>query len=92
MTREEQAIEMRRRAWELVKARGVAVAGGFRQYAASGMTIEDSMLSKTHRLSIGTKAGKVLIVEWDSSGKVRVLTYVPGLWETRLKHLTRGAL
>jgi len=57
------------------------------------MTIEDLVLGgDTHRLSIVTKAGKVLIVEWDRSGKLRLLSYVPGLWETRLKHLTRGAL
>jgi len=92
MTREERAIEMRRRAWELVKARGATVAEGLRQYSTAGMTIEDFIFRDTHRLSVATRERKVLIVEWDTSGKLRVLAYVPGLWETRLKHLTRGAL
>ena len=92
MTREERAIEMRRRAWELVRARGATVAEGLFQYSSAGMTIEDLMVADTHRLSVSTKADKVLIVEWDSSGKLRLLAYTPGLWETRLKHLTRGAL
>jgi hypothetical protein len=92
MTREERAMEMRRRSWELVRARGATVAEGLLQYTAAGMTIEDLILADTHRLSVATKAGKVLIVESDTGGKFRVSAYVPGLWETRLKHLTRGAL
>jgi len=92
MTRGERAAEMRRRAWELVQARGATVAEGLTQYSAAGMTIEDQVLAGTHRLSVATKAGKVLVAERDSSGELRVFAYTPGLWETRLKHLTRGAL
>src|SRR5215471_12161051 len=92
MTREQRASDLGRRAWELLKARGTAVADGLIQYNSAGMTIEDRIIVGTHRLSVATRAGKVLIVEWESSGKFHVLAYIPGLWETRLKHLTRGAL
>ena len=74
-------------------ARGATVAEGLLQYTSLGMTIEDLAIADTHRLTIATKATKkVLVVEWDKSGKFRLLTYAPGLWETRLKHLTRGAI
>ena len=50
-------MEMRRRSWELVRARGATVAEGLLQYTAAGMTIEDLILADTHRLSVATKAG-----------------------------------
>jgi len=53
------------------------------------MTISHTLITETHRLTVGTKAGKVLAVEWGDSGIFRVLVYVPGLWETRLSHLTQ---
>ena len=83
---------MLRLAWELVTARGFEVAAGLLQYSNSGLTIEHSLFSNKHRLSVITKAGKVLVVEWRNSGKAEILIYTPGLWETRLKHLTRGTL
>jgi len=92
IAREERANEMRRRAWELVKARGYEVAAGLLQYSSAGLTIEYSLFLNKHRLSVIAKAGKVLVVEWGNSGKAEILIYTPGLWETRLKHLTRGAL
>ena len=91
MTREERAIEMRNRAFQLVKSRGMPSGqGGMREYVKSGMTIQHNLFFAMHRLNVGTKAGKVLIVEWENSGKFRVLTYIPGLWETQLKYLTRA--
>ena len=81
---------MRRLAWELVTARGTG-GEGLLEYRNVGLTIQYSFYSKTHRLSVSTKADKVLVTEWDK-GNVDILIYTPGLWETRLKHLTRGAL
>jgi hypothetical protein len=92
MTREERAIEMRRRAWELVTARGTAAEPGLLEYTNVGLTIRYSFFFNTHRIVVATKAGKVLVVEWGNTGKYDVVSYLPGLWETRLKHLTRGAL
>jgi hypothetical protein len=91
MTREERADEIRRRALALVTARGTGGEPGLLEYTSVGMSIQYSFSSKTHRLSINTKAGKVLVAEWGNSGNA-ILVYKPGLWETRLKHLTRGAL
>jgi hypothetical protein len=91
IAREERADHMRRLAWELVTARGTG-GEGLLEYRNTGVTIQYSFYSKTHRLGVSTKAGKVLMAEWGNDGKVRILNYAPGLWETRLKHLTRGAL
>jgi hypothetical protein len=90
--REERANEMRRRAWELVTARGTPAEPGVLECTNVGMMIQYTFFSNTHRLSISTKGARVLVVEWWNSGKSNVVTYIPGLWETRLKHLTRGAL
>jgi len=82
---------MRGRAWALVKGRGSGHESGLLEYTDVGMTIQYTFFSNTHRLSVSTKAGKVLVAEWGNSGNA-ILMYKPGLWETRLKHLTRGAL
>src|SRR5690242_2409833 len=91
IAREERADLMRRLAWELVTARGTG-GEGLLEYRIVGLMIQYSFYSKTHRISVNTKAAKVLIAEWGNSGKAEILMYTPGLWETRLKHLTRGAL
>jgi|KBSMisStandDraft_5_1062788.scaffolds.fasta_scaffold1107883_2 hypothetical protein len=91
IAREERANHMRRLAWELVTARGTG-GEGLLEYRNTGLTIQYSFYSKTNRLSVSTKAGQVLVAHWGNDGKVRILNYAPGLWETRLKHLTRGAL
>ena len=83
---------MRRRAWELVTARGTSGEPDLLEYTNVGITIQYSFFSTTHRLSVRTKACEVLVVEWWNSGKFLIVTYRPGLWETRLKHLMRGAL
>ena len=92
IAREERANHMRRLAWELVTARGMGDEPGLLEYRNAGMTIQYSFLSNTHRLTVRTKAGKVLDAEWRNSGQYLIVSYTPGLWETRLKHLTRGAL
>ncbi len=79
MTREDRANEMRRRAWELVTARGSGADKEVLEYRSVGMSIQYSFFSKTHRLSISTKAGKVLVAEWGNSGSA-ILMYKPGLW------------
>jgi hypothetical protein len=89
ISRDDRANEMRRRALEVVRARGYEVAAGLLQYSNSGLTIEH--FSNTHRLSVITKAGKVLVVESGNSGKAEILIYTPGLWET-LTSDTRGAM
>ena len=91
MTRIQQADAMRRRAWELVKARGKGDEG-LLEYTNVGLTIQWSFFSYTNRLIVRTKTAQVLVAEWGSDGKPDILKYTPGLWETRLKHLTRGAL
>jgi len=91
IAREARANHMRRLAWELVTARGTG-GEGLLEYRNTGLTIQYSFYSKTHRITVSTKTGKVLNAEWETSGKFRILSYAPGLWETRLKHLTRGAL
>jgi hypothetical protein len=92
MSSEERAKDMCRRAFELVKARGTGSETGLLEYRNVGMTIQYSFFSKTHRLGVRTKVGQVLVVEWWNTGSMDILFYKPGLWETRLKHLTRGAL
>jgi len=57
------------------------------QRATSTVTVGDPPLGQL----LGS-ATKVLVVEWGNSGRSGVVSYIPGLWETRLKHLTRGAL
>ena len=90
MTREDRALEMRNRALDIVKA---CVASPtkpeMRECTISGMTIRYDLLGDARLLTVGTKAGKVLSIEWENSGKFRVLSYIPGLWETRLRHLTQ---
>jgi hypothetical protein len=92
LSREERAINMRNRALLLVHAHGKAVNDAIHEYSVAGMSIQHAKVGVTQRLSIATKAGKVLSVEWEIIGNDRVIAYVPGLWETRLKHQTRGAL
>ena len=91
MTREDRAIDMRNRALELIKARGAPAGEHVPQYTNIGITIHHSFIADTQRLYVATKAGRVLIVEWESNGKFRVLSYIPGLWETQLRHLTQRA-
>jgi hypothetical protein len=69
VTREERANEMRRRAWELVTARGTSGEPDLLEYTNVGITIQYSFFSTTHRLSVRTKACEVLVVEWWNSGK-----------------------
>ena len=89
MTRNDRAIDMCNQALELVKTRGGPTGDMTRECTNAGMTIEKSQTVGTHRLTVGTKAGKVLAVEWGNSGTFRVLVYVPGLWETKLRHLAQ---
>ena len=79
IAREERANHMRRLAWELVTARGTG-GEGLLEYRNTGLTIQYSFYSKTHRLSVSTKAGQVLVAHWGNDGKVRILNYAPGLW------------
>jgi hypothetical protein len=88
-TRNDRAIDVCNRAFELVATRGEPIDDVTRLYTNTGMTIEHTLIHATHRLSIGTKAGKVLAVNWSTGGTLRVLVYLPGLWETKLKHLTQ---
>ena len=94
LSREDRAIEICKRAMKLVDARGGAGhQPETREYTKAGLKIQQSRISDTNRLIVTTERGMVMLsVEWEASGRARVLSYTPGLWETRLKHLTRGAL
>jgi hypothetical protein len=89
MTHNDRAIDMRNRALELVKARGTPTDDMTREYTNVGLTIHHINMGNTHRLTVSTKSGTVLNVGWELGGSLRVATYVPGLWETRLKHVTQ---
>jgi len=89
MTREERVIDMRNRALGLVNSRGIPTGEMTREYTKAGMTIQQSLITVTQIITIATSAGNVVAVELDSNGRFRVLVYEPGLWETKLKHLTR---
>src|ERR1700719_381138 len=101
MKRADAAIASRDRAMKLVKARGVSGAVLVHEYVNCGLTIQhipagtpsqradmSGNFTTKDGLDVRTGTVPVLNVEWEKSGKVRVMSFKRGPWEKQLALLT----
>jgi hypothetical protein len=104
MKRADAAIALRDRALKLVKARGVSKLMGavlVHEYVNCGLTIQHipagtpsqradmtGNFTTKDGLDVRTGAEQVLNVEWEKTGKVRVVSFKRGPWEKQLALLT----